>query len=151
MDKPTNAGKAQKPANSRRILLLDDELAVRQALARLIKALGHECTAVSIGEEILAEIESTRHNNTPYDVAILDIKIANGMGAIETMLEMRQLGSTLPVISMSGYSSDEILIDQAARAEFSGHLQKPFSKDDLISQIERASPVLISEANPRPV
>jgi CheY-like chemotaxis protein len=130
------SGKAPDVSPSRHILLLDDEEAVRKALTRLLKSLGHQCTTAAVGEEVLSLLESSQYNDTYYDLAILDIKIFGGMGGIETLREMRESGCTIPVVSMSGYATEEIYPNEEDSKGFSGHLQKPFNARQLLSEIE---------------
>ena len=131
-------------AGARHILLLDDELAVREALARVLKWNGHQCTTAYNGEELLELVRSASLTNTHYDLAILDIKIFGGMDGIETMQKMKELGSAIPVISMSGYHIDDIFSSKEDRIGFAGHLGKPFDKTELLSEIARLCPLSYS-------
>lgn len=121
---------------SRRILLLDDEKAVRDALTRLLKARGHLCSTAPTGEILLEILEHSRHLGICFDLAILDIKIVGGMGGIETMQRITAMDSSIPVISMSGYPV-ETLFDDNESTGFAGHLEKPFSAQRLSAEIER--------------
>ena len=125
---------------ARHILLLDDELAVREALSRVLKWNGLECTTAYTGEELLELLESASLTNTHYDLAILDIKIFGGMDGVETMRKMKDLGSAIPIISMSGYHINDIFSGEIDRIGFAGHLTKPFGKAELLSEIERLCP-----------
>ena len=122
------------------ILVLDDEPAIRTALARLLKSLKYRCTVVADGEYILELIDNAHRSNLTYDLAILDIKIPDGMGGIETMRRIQQLGIGLPMISMSGYSTTEIFVKDEDRSGFSGHLQKPFNAKQLSAELTRLCP-----------
>jgi len=121
---------------SRRILLLDDEKAVRDALTRLLKARGHLCSTAPTGEILLEILERSQQSGIEFDLAILDIKIVGGMGGIETMQRIAEMDSSLPVISMSGYPI-ETLFDDVENTRFAGHLEKPFSAQRLSAEIER--------------
>ena len=121
---------------SRRILLLDDEKAVRDALTRLLKARGHLCSTAPTGEILLEILEHSRLSGVSFDLAILDIKIVGGMGGIETMQRITEMDSSIPVISMSGYPV-ETLFEDDENTGFAGHLEKPFSAQHLSAEIER--------------
>ncbi len=131
---------ASTSTEARHILLLDDELAVRVAMARVLKWNGHQCTTAHTGEELLELVKSASQNNIKYDLAILDIKIFGGMGGIEAMQKMKESGCAIPIISMSGYGTEDIFSSEEDRTEFAGHLQKPFNKLKLLSEIERLCP-----------
>ncbi len=128
--------RAPASTNSRHILLLDDEKAVRDALSRVLKARGHQCSTAPTGEVLLEILERGRQTGIQYDLAILDIKIVGGLGGIETLQKIRQSGSTMPVVSMSGYPV-ETVFDGVDTSGFVGHLEKPFSAEQLSDEIER--------------
>ena len=132
---------------SRHILLLDDEHSVRQALTRLLRSLGHKCTAVSTGEDVLASLKEPPGAMTTYDLIILDIKIIGGMGGIETMRKIQQMGYSIPVISMSGYALDEIFYTDTEKHGFASHLQKPFTAKTLSHEIEKLCGAAGSDAH----
>ena len=141
MNSSGNTNNACADTRARHILLLDDELAVREALARVLKWNGHQCTTAYTGEELLELVKAASLTNTHYDLAILDIKIFGGMDGIETMQRMKELGSAIPVISMSGYHTEDIFSSEEERVGFAGHLKKPFNKLELLSEIERLCPL----------
>ena len=74
MNSSANTNNACADNRARHILLLDDELAVREALARVLKWNGHQCTTAHTGEELLELVNAASLTNTHYDLAILDIK-----------------------------------------------------------------------------
>jgi len=121
---------------SRHILLLDDEKAVRDGLTRLLKSLGHLCSAAPTGEVLLDIYKQGRQDGISFDLGILDVKIVGGMGGIETMQSLKRVGSCLPLLSMSGYPV-ETLFQQGEDRGFAGHLVKPFRADYLSAEIER--------------
>jgi len=121
---------------SRRILVLDDEKAVRDALTRLLQSQGYQCSTAATGEILLDILERGNQTDIKYDLAILDIKIAGGIGGIETMHRIVEIDRSIPVISMSGYPV-ETLFDEKNSIGFVGHLEKPFSAKELSVAIER--------------
>ncbi|MDC0434790.1 response regulator [bacterium] len=141
MNSSGNIRDARVNIESRHILLLDDELAVRVALARVLKRNGYQCTTAHTGEEALEIVKSAILKNTHFDLAILDIKIFGGMDGIETMQKMKDLGSKIPMISMSGYDTEDLFSSDKDRTGFAGHLQKPFDKFELLNEIERFCPL----------
>jgi len=134
-EKP-RAGDTAVGSNSRHILLLDDEPAVRDALSRVLKSHGYLCSAAATGETLLNILEGGLQSGISYDLAILDIKIIGGMAGIETMQKIKQFDSRLPALSMSGYPP-ETLFDGSESSGFVGHLEKPFKGVELVAEIER--------------
>jgi len=135
-DEKQQAGNTLNGQNSRHILLLDDEKAVRVALSRLLKARGHRCSAAATGEILLDIFERSRRTDINFDLAILDIKILGGMGGIETMQKMKQIDNSIPIMSMSGNPADTLFKGDEASG-FVTHLEKPFSAEHLSFEIER--------------
>jgi len=131
------AGNAPAATNSRHILLLDDEKPVRDALSRVLRARGHQCTAAATGEILLDILEQGRHTGISFDLAILDIRIVGGMGGIETMKRIKQIDSSLPIMSMSGNPVETLFIGDESSG-FVRHLEKPFSAEHLSAAIEHA-------------
>jgi len=129
-------GTLSRQTTSRHILLLDDEKPVLDALSRLLRARGHQCSTALSGEMLLEVLEHGSQNGVRYDLAILDIKIVGGMGGIETMQEIKQLDIGLPMLSMSGNPVDTLFHDNES-CGFVGHLEKPFSAEHLTAEIER--------------
>jgi len=135
-DEKQRAGKESAGTNSLHILLLDDEQAVLTALSRLLRALGHQCSTATTGEILLDMLEHSRQTSIRYDLAILDIKIDSGMGGIETMQRIKQIDSSIPVMSMSGHPVDT-LFHGDEKSGFVAHLEKPFSSKHLSTEIAR--------------
>jgi len=128
--------KTHDDTSSRQILLLDDEKAVLDALSRLLRARGHQCSTAPTGEILLDILQQAVQTGVRYDLAILDIKIVGGMGGIETMKKIKQIDSRIPILSMSGYPVDTLFKGNECN-EFEGHLQKPFSAQHLSTEIDR--------------
>ena len=66
---------------------------------------------------------------------LLDMEMP-GLGGTATHRELQRLGSSLPVLFMSGYSKDQSLknVSQSTSIDF---LQKPFSVDTLIESLQK--------------
>ncbi len=121
------------------VLLLDDEAPVRDALGRLLRALGHRCSVASTGEEVLELLRQDTNAAPEFDLALFDIKIIDGMGGVETMRAMERLGISFPIVSMSGYALTEIFASEDDRRGFVEHLQKPFGVKELKQVIQLVS------------
>ena len=111
-----------------RVLIADDEPAIRELLKAHIEMLGHEVIAMAEdGEEA---VQYAQH--TQPDLAILDIKmpVLDGIEAANRILETHPC----PVIFLTGYAEEELL----SKAEETGafyYLLKPFRAEDLAPAI----------------
>ncbi len=109
-----------------RILVVDDEEAIRGSVSQLLQEEGYEVTAVSSGEEALERFAAR-----PYDLALTDIRMA-GMNGIDLLKEIRRLYSGTEVIIMTSYASLETAV-LALRSGAYDYLIKPFEELDLVT------------------
>ena len=104
-----------------RILLVDDEEAVRETAASILRTFGYEISTAADGETALARF---RENPAAYHAAILDLTMP-GLSGQDLLLALRGLCPGLPVLLMSGYSeADAADLLASPRTAF---LAKPFT------------------------
>ena len=121
-----------------RILVIDDEQAVRDSLAKILQREGHEVVTASDGEEGVR-----RWREQGAAVVILDIHMPKSDG-IETLVQLRALALLLPVIVISG--GDQTagqplgLLGDAKLLGAVGALAKPFSLSELTAAVNHALP-----------
>jgi len=116
-----------------RILVVDDDGAIRGAICRLLLREGFEVTEAINGREAI-----TSYRDNPVDLVITDIWMPDKDG-LEVIRELRQINSNLPVIAMSG-GSRRGQIDYLQHAEAFGAclvLQKPFKIDELVASVKK--------------
>ena len=117
-------------ANKGRILIVDDELVVRDSLARWFAAEGYETEALASAREAL---EVATQN---WDLALLDIKMP-GMDGMELEARLREADPDLILIMMTGYAT----VDTAVKALKNGaydYLTKPVDPDELSRLVRKA-------------
>lgn len=101
------------------LLIIDDDPAICQMLARILPVDGYTVLSVPNGSAALEKLE-----NENIDVVLLDYHLED-MTAEGVLDRMNELGSSIPVLIMSGMSDEEIqqgLLQQGARAV----IEKPF-------------------------
>jgi len=103
-----------------RILVIDDEKAVRGLFAEALSRAGHEVDTAEGGPEGLQLLQST-----PYEVVFVDILLPGGMSGFDVFDEIRQRGTSSRVVLMTGRPMDEKLASYADRAD--GLLRKPIN------------------------
>lgn len=114
-----------------RILLADDDNALRRVVQFKLRQKGYDVVAVPDGRE--AEKILQKEN---FDLLITDMKMPN-MDGIELLERSRQMHPDLEVIMITAYAE----IPQAVRAVKSGaadYLTKPFDDDQLFVAIDKA-------------
>ena len=120
-----------------RVLLVDDDEQAREVMSDLISSLGFKSAAAASGIDALAEIERADAAGLPYDVVLLDWKMA-GMDGIALAREIRQraLRQTPLLLMVTAYDRDEAL-PLAREAGISEVLTKPISASMLFDALMR--------------
>jgi CheY-like chemotaxis protein len=114
------------------ILVVDDELNVRQLVRRILERAGHKVSEASNGLEAIAKLREKTFN-----LAILDV-VMPGKGGIETLVEIRNDFRALKIIIISG----KIDITSTAFQNITSHfgvqriLKKPFAPEDLLREVD---------------
>lgn len=110
----------------RRILLVDDDLLVRQSTRLLLSQLGHQVEDVLGGEEALALLAG----GESFDVVILDLTMPE-MSGHETLEQMKLLYPDLPVILCSGISAEPSAVFADVLVQADAFLGKPYRVEDI--------------------
>lgn len=113
---------------SARILVIDDEAAIRSAMRMILEYEGHEVLEAASGPEGLqvAQTESP-------DLVFLDIKMP-GMDGLEVLTRLRAMSETLPVVIISAHGSAASALE-AGRLGAYRFIEKPLSKDYVIDAV----------------
>jgi DNA-binding NtrC family response regulator len=112
------------PSAKGRILIVDDEEVVRNALLEWFGSEGYHVRAAASGREALDALRKG-----PWDVALLDIKMP-GMDGMELQDRLREIEPSLTVIIMTGYASVETAVRALKRGAYD-YVAKPFDPDEL--------------------
>lgn len=111
------AGKAR--AERPRILVVDDEAAVRDLVAKTLASADYDVETASDGPEAL-----TRLRASEYDLLITDLKMP-GMDGLSVIREARRHAAEMPIVIITGYSTEASAIE-AINLGVQGYLTKPF-------------------------
>jgi DNA-binding response OmpR family regulator len=113
----------------RRLLLVEDDPTLRQALVFNLSREGYEVSAAADGE---AGLDAAR--NQHLDLVLLDVMLP-GMSGIEVLRVLRREGVTTPVIVLSA-KGDEIDRVVGLKIGADDYVTKPFSRPELLARIE---------------
>ncbi len=129
----------EKPGHSahQRILVMDDEAAIRDLTSQLLQTLGYEVTAVPDGLEAVRTYERAQRRGENFQAVILDATIRGGMGGLATIERLRTVDPNVVGIICSGYS-DEAALSRFLAYGFRSALPKPFSRNELCDALNRA-------------
>jgi two-component system, cell cycle sensor histidine kinase and response regulator CckA len=121
---------------NQRILVMDDEAAIRDLTSQLLGTLGYEVTTVPDGQSAVQTYECALKSGENFQAVILDATVRGGMGGLATIERLRSLDPEVTAIICSGYS-DESALAQFLAYGFRGALPKPFSRAELADALER--------------
>jgi two-component system, NtrC family, response regulator HydG len=113
-----------------RILIVDDELVVRDSLARWFTAEGYEAKPVASAREAL---ELADRN---WDLALVDIKMP-GMDGLELQARLKQSDPDVVIIIMTGYATVETAVEALKHGAYD-YLAKPIDPDALVHVVHKA-------------
>lgn len=125
-------------AASSRVLVMDDEQAIRELTSQLLETLGYEVTAVGDGVDALKEYEDGLRSGKRYQAVILDATVRGGLGGVATVKRLRMMDPAVNAIICSGYS-DEAALTEFRTHGFRGVLPKPFSLSELAEALRKVS------------
>ena len=112
------------------ILIVDDELILRESLSAWLARDDFDVQAVSSAEEALERVAQTR-----YDIVFLDIKL-EGMGGLEALQKIRDTDPDTAVVMITAYGSISTAV-QAMKDGANDYLLKPFEPETLTVLIEK--------------
>ncbi len=123
----------KRPTINYKILCVDDEQIILNALSRLFRHIGyqHVLTAHS-GELALGILE----NNQDTDIIIADEKMGNGMSGSQFLKESINHCPDAVRIQLTAYSDADILIQAVNEAKVFCHVPKPWNNKDLIKTVQ---------------
>jgi two-component system, chemotaxis family, chemotaxis protein CheY len=114
-----------------RVLVIDDEPALRQVIRRMLEPAGHEVVEAQNGR-----VGAQAFHAAPFDVVLTDIIMPEQEG-METISEMRKLNKSVRIVAMSGGGIKDLdVLLLARRLGADATLTKPFRKDDLLACVE---------------
>jgi two-component system KDP operon response regulator KdpE len=114
-----------------RILVVDDEPAIRRALRPPLMELGFQVAEASRGEEALQTLRAA-----PYDVVLLDLNMP-GIGGMETLRRIRAFAPRMSVLMLTVRDQEEDKVEALDRGA-DDYITKPFSTRELIARIRSA-------------
>src|ERR1700684_4121701 len=119
------------PETGHRILIIDDEAAIRESLETLLMLEGYVVESAPEGQSGLRYIDTRS-----YDLVLLDLALP-GQNGLEILARIRERQPNLPVIMITAYGTVGNVVD-AMNGGAQNFIQKPWDNEKLLADI-RAS------------
>ena len=116
--------------DSKKILVVDDDLDFLESLQLIIFMQGHQVYAVSNGHNALMQ-----YKNVKPDIVFLDIKMP-GIDGYEILMKIKKYDRSARVVLMSGYMLDVIKYSDVEKS-VDGIINKPIQLDELKKIIKK--------------
>ena len=124
----------QRIVSGKRILVADDNAAVRAVVMRTLSAAGYVAEEAASGPEAIRVAEAA---DQAFELLLTDV-LMPGINGRELARRVSAIWPEIQVIYMSGYT-DDLVIQRGDLPRDHVFLQKPFQREDLLSAIERAT------------
>ncbi len=116
--------------NNARILIVDDEVIMRESLAAWLQRDGHAVQTAASGESALKKCRENR-----FDILLLDIKM-EGMDGLDVLRRIKESDADVAVVMITAYGSVATAIDAMKNGAYD-YLLKPFDPSELGVLIEK--------------
>jgi DNA-binding NtrC family response regulator len=124
-------GHAPRIAGAARILIIDDEAAIRDSLETLLTMEGFHVTMAADGPGGLDQLA-----HSEFDLLLLDLALP-GESGLDLLPRVRETQPNLPVIMITAYGTISNVVD-AIRAGAENFVQKPWDNEKLLADIRGA-------------
>ena len=128
-----DATNAPAPA---RLLLAEDDFELRELLASVLRADGHEVVEACDGNELwaLLNLENASEGQRPFSLVVSDVRMP-GLTAFDVLLRLQRTLTETPVILITAFG-DQTTHLRAQRLGASRVLDKPFDCDELRDAVQ---------------
>jgi DNA-binding NtrC family response regulator len=112
------------------VLIVDDEESIRLSLEHQLSEKGLNVDTADSGEEAIKKMEL----DFSYDLVITDLRMYGETG-VDVFKKVLEINANIPVMIMTGFSSESPLFKEAMNLKPCGHAFKPFSKEELLEKV----------------
>lgn len=128
--KAVNKPRIASGVNTRKVLVMDDDKAVRESATNMLSSLGLEVVETGEGDEAFILYKAAKESEKPFDFCILDLIIHEGVSGLECAKRILAIDESAILLVSSGYSDDSVL-SHYREYGFTGILPKPYSLEEL--------------------
>ena len=115
-----------------RILVVEDENAIRLALKGLLRREGYDVELATTGEEAIAALRAG-----VFDLVLTDLALGRGASGMDVLHAAKELRFETAVVMITAHGSEKIAVE-AMKAGAEDYVPKPFDNDELRVIVRRA-------------
>lgn len=119
-----------------RLLVMDDEEAVRKVVIGVLTTLGYEVETAADGAEAIDLFKNAKSSGRAFAAVVLDLTVSGGMGGVEAAARLREIDPSVKLIVSSGYSDAPVLSDLRSYG-FDDMIPKPWTIAQVSETIRR--------------
>ncbi len=129
---------------SKKILVMDDDEAIRKFTMNILSRAGHMVRTACNGEQAVSIFKEAAASDFKFNIVILDLTIVGGMGGKETLQQLKSIDPDVTAVVSSGYSEDSLMAEPE-KYGFKYRLPKPYSMQQMIRLVNSipASPTSV--------
>lgn len=135
----TKGSPASLPPRLGRVMVVDDERALRESLVLMLTMLNYDAIEARSGEEALTLYSQAQGTSRPIDVVLLDLNLAEKQRGESVLKKLLATDPRVKSIAMSGSLDDPVLVDFATHG-FCARVQKPVAMSDLKTLLHQSIP-----------
>jgi signal transduction histidine kinase/CheY-like chemotaxis protein len=113
-----------------KILVMDDEEAVRNSIGIVLHYLGYEVEFARDGSEAIDLYKGAKEKDQPFSAVILDLNVTDGKGAKETIKELLQIDPQIKTVLTTGYTNDPVA-SEIGKYGFSAAIAVPYDLEKM--------------------
>jgi len=114
-----------------RILIVDDDQALRESLEMVLAAEGYDVIVAENGERALERVEET-----PVDVVLCDLRMP-GLDGFDLLPQIGRKLPGVPILIMSAYGTEDLAVEAMRRGAYD-YLAKPFQPSEVLLTLRKA-------------
>jgi CheY-like chemotaxis protein len=132
----TQRGGAKEPLETGRILIADDEEAIRMLVEFTLSRLGYKVYSAASALEAVELYRQNFHEGHRFDCVILDLTLPGGMGGKEALKLLLEIDPSVNAIVSSGYAMDASM-SRYQDFGFRGVITKPYEAAELSRTVRK--------------
>lgn len=119
-----------------RILLMDDEEMILQAVSQMLLYHGYIIAVAHDGVEAIEQFQKAKETGESFDAVILDLTIPGGMVGQETIARLKEIDPQIKAIVSSGYANDPVMAEYEKHG-FCGVVTKPYKFQEMLDLLNQ--------------